>query len=106
MLPTFFLPILAALAAPSDPPAPAVVAAYATPGAVVFDLDRDRQVTIVLDDDGAAQERIAAARPGGPRGPIVAHLPTVIDRIDATADGAAVIVRGDGRAIRIALTER
>jgi len=120
MLPTFLLP-LAALLTPASPASPAspdsaatVSAAHAIAGAVVFDLDRGEQWTVALDDDGAATATTIdrAARGRDARGrdardarPNAIVLPARIERIDASADGTHVIVRGDGRAVAVALTE-
>ncbi len=104
MLPTCLLPLAALLVAPPAPPA--VTAAHAIAGAVVFDLDRGEQWTVAIDDDGVVTAMVidraprAAARPGGGGAPV---LPTHLERIDLTADGASVIVRGDGRAIAVRL---
>jgi len=113
MLPTLLLP-LAALIAPPAPPAPAaatVTAAHAIAGAVVFDLDRGEQWTVALDDDGVALATTIdrATRPRDARDardarPSAIVLPARIERVDATADGTHVIVRGDGRAVAVALT--
>lgn len=110
MLPTFLLP-LAALLTPPAPTSPStaatVTAAHAIAGAVVFDLDRGEQWTVALDDDGVALATTIdrAARPRAARDArsraIV--LPARIERIDVSADGARVIVRGDGRAVAIRL---
>jgi hypothetical protein len=52
---------------------------------------------------GARRARSAdAAAPGSPRAD-APTLPTSIERIDLTVDHAAVIVRGDGRAVRVRL---
>lgn len=101
MLPTLFLP----LAALFTSPAPAAVAAHAIPGAVVFDLDRGEQWTVAIDDDGVALSTTIdrAWRADAP----AAHahgLPARIERIDTSADGTQIIVRGDGRAVAVALT--
>jgi RNA polymerase sigma factor (sigma-70 family) len=104
MLPTFLLPVLAALATPARPASPpSVVAAYLAPGAVVFDLDRGEQLTVVLDDDGRATRAVRGRRRTGLAPADAPTLPTSIERIDLTVDHAAVIVRGDGRAVRVRL---
>lgn len=108
MLPTFLLPLAALVAAPPPaPPTPAatVTAAHAIAGAVVFDLDRGEQWTVALDDDGVALATTIdrAAHPREPRATAIV-LPARIERIDASADGTSVIVRGDGRAVAIQLT--
>lgn len=96
---------LAALLAPPAPAPATVVAAHAIPGAVVFDLDRGAQVTVTIDDDGAvtAVARDHAGPPTAPRAD-APTLPAHLARIDLTADGTRVIVRGDGRAVAIRLT--
>lgn len=103
MLLAFVLPTLFSLAPPA--PAPVVVRAQIIPGAVVFDLDRGDQWTVAIDDDGLATstiiDRTAARREPAAHAP---SLPRTIERIDTSTDGTEVIVRGDGRAIAIALT--
>jgi hypothetical protein len=104
MLPTFLLPVLAALATPARPASPpSVVAAYLAPGAVVFDLDRGEQLTVVLDDDGHATRAVRGRRRTGLAPSDAPTLPSSIERIDLTVDHAAVIVHGDGRAVRVRL---
>lgn len=104
MLPTFLLPVLAALATPARPASPpSVVAATLAPGAVVFDLDRGEQLTVVLDDDGRATRAVRGRRRTGVAGPDAPSLPATIERIDLTVDRTAVIVHGDGRAVRVRL---
>jgi hypothetical protein len=51
-----------------------------------------------------ARSSADAAAPGS-RPSDAPTLPTSIERIDLTVDHAAVIVRGDGRAVAVALTE-
>lgn len=108
MLPTFLLP-LAALLTPPPPAAATVTAAHAIAGAVVFDLDRGEQWTVALDDDGVALattiDRAARRRDARDARATAVVLPARIERIDASADGTQVIVRGDGRAVAVALTE-
>ena len=114
MLPTLLLPLAALIAppAPATPTAAATVtAAHAIAGAVVFDLDRGEQWTVALDDDGVALATTIdrATRPRDARDardarPSAIVLPARIERVDATADGTHVIVRGDGRAVAVALT--
>ena len=116
MLPTFLLPLAALLTppAPASPTAATVTAAHAIAGAVVFDLDRGEQWTVALDDDGVALATTIdrAARRGDLDGardrrdvrPTAIVLPAHIERIDASADGTQVIVRGDGRAVAVTLT--
>ena len=106
MLPTFLLPLAALLTppAPATPTAAATVtAAHAIAGAVVFDLDRGEQLTVVLDDDGRATRAVRGRRRTGLPPSDAPTLPTSIERIDLTVDHAAVIVRGDGRAVRVRL---
>lgn len=103
MLLAFLVPSLLSLAPPA--PAPVVVHAQIIPGAVVFDLDRGEQWTVAIDDDGLATstiiDRATVRREAAAHAP---HLPRTIERIDPSADGTQVIVRGDGRAVAIAVT--
>jgi hypothetical protein len=104
MRPTFLLPLAALLAAPPAP-APAIAGAHAIAGAVVFDLDRGEQWTVTLDDDGVVLTTTIDRAPRPDRaGSTAVVLPARIERIDLSDDGTRVIVRGDGRAIAVALT--
>lgn len=113
MLPTFVLPLAALLTPPastaSTDSAATVTAAHAIAGAVVFDLDRGEQWTVALDDDGVALattiDRAVRGRDARDARSTAVVLPARIERIDASADGTHVIVRGDGRAVAVALTE-
>jgi hypothetical protein len=53
----------------------------------------------------AARGRDARGRDARDARPNAIVLPARIERIDASADGTHVIVRGDGRAVAVALTE-
>jgi len=115
MLPTFLLPLAALLTPPASgsPAAPdsaaTVAAAHAIAGAVVFDLDRGEQWTVALDDDGVALattiDRAVRGRAARDARATAIVLPARIERIDVSADGTQVIVRGDGRAVAVTLTE-